>query len=158
MKFTDIETIIIIALIAIIGLVYCISIIKMNNKIKSLTTKLDDKGTDKPTDSFVQIEKNRFIIENYKKINEMIDYFVKEAAERYIIFNVPDPEDYINSKKQNEMVNYIYGSLVRQMTPSVLNMIECTNNIRSQKDLQEFLLLHIKIYVLGYVVNKNKPL
>ena len=67
-------------------------------------------------------------------------------------------EKYINSKESEEMINYISSMVKLNMTPEIRELIGLVRVINSEKDLDDYLNLKIKIYVLAVIVNVNKPL
>lgn len=102
------------------------------------------------------LDQDKSIVE---RVDLLIDEIIKKAADTYMILNVNfNKEKYINSKESEEMINYISFMVKLNMTPEIRELIGLVRVINSEKDLDDYLNLKIKIYVLAVIVNVNKPL
>lgn len=111
----------------------------------------------------VSVDRLKLLLDQDKSIVErvdlLIDEIIKKAADTYMILNVNfNKEKYINSKESEEMINYISFMVKLNMTPEIRELIGLVRVINSEKDLDDYLNLKIKIYVLAVIVNVNKPL
>lgn len=111
----------------------------------------------------VSVDRLKLLLDQDKSIVErvdlLIDEIIKKAADTYMILNVNfNKEKYINSKESEEMINYISSMVKLNMTPEIRELIGLVRVINSEKDLDDYLNLKIKIYVLAVIVNVNKPL
>ena len=92
-------------------------------------------------------------------IDNMIDDIIKRAADRYMILNINFKDlPYVTEKDADELTKYIFGSLKMDMTDTVRETIGILHNVSTEKQLDDFLKLRIKMYVLAIVVKTNQTI
>lgn len=99
-------------------------------------------------------------LEDYiNKIESIIDDLIKRSVETYMILNVSyNNEKYINSEETEQMRNYVFLSVKNNMTDEITSLISTIHVINNESDLDDYLNLKIKLYILAVVVDINKPL
>lgn len=119
-------------------------------------------GKKNKKENHVSIKRLKLILNQdniIEKVDSLVDEIIKKAADTYMILNVNyDKEKYINSDESELMSKYIKSMVKLNMTPEIRELIGLVRVINSDKDLDDYLNLKIKIYVLAIMVNINKPL
>jgi hypothetical protein len=91
------------------------------------------------------------------KINSCIDQFIENAANMYTLLKLSqDPNHYITEDMQKEMSSYILGSVKKNMTEDILSLISMIYVINSPEDIDDYLNIRIKLYILSFMVNYNQ--
>lgn len=106
-------------------------------------------------------EKIKILLEkdSIENIDNMVDEIIKRSADRYMILNVNFKElPYITERDTDELTKYIFGSVKMDMTDTVEETIGLIHNISTEKQLDDFLNLRIKMYVLALLVKTNQTI
>lgn len=145
-------------IISAIGLIVIIIIgsvliVLIHNIAKKVTSTKKEANTE-------MIKKLELILSQENiidKIDGLVDDLIKKAANIYIILNFGfDKEKYIISTESEEMSLYIKAMIKKNMSPEIRSLIGIIRNIESEKDLDDYLDLKIKLYVIAVVVDKNQ--
>ena len=151
----NIDTIVVLIYFTLITIALFIGLIYI---IKSLTTKENDNIV--PIDNG-SVEKIKILMEkdSIQKIDDLVDALISNAVDKYMILNVNfDREKYLKQEEQEQLSQYVYGMVIKNMTKSVLDTIGLIYDISTDEKLKEFLDIRIKIYVLAIIVNQNKDI
>lgn len=105
------------------------------------------------------VDKIKILLEDkaLEKIDDVIDGLIKAAVDRYMVLNVNfNTEAYLNDDSIKELTLYTFGSVKKNMTPTVIGLIGLINDISTEEKLDEYLELKIKMYLLAVVVKTNQ--
>ena len=92
-----------------------------------------------------------------ENIDTMVDGFISNAGDMYTLLKLSQNQThYISEEIKNEMTSYIFGTVKKNMTPTVRQIIGLIHNVDNEEDLDKYLDLRIKMYVLNYMVNYNQ--
>lgn len=146
---------IIIPLIAVMVLYTILAVILLYNVLKKKPTAATSVKKEISEERLKLILSNDNIID---KINNIIDKLISDAADMYMILNVNYKQDhYINADETETMKLYIYGTVKKNMTDSIKEMISLIYDISDDKKLEDLLLFRIKIYMISVIVNNHTP-
>ena len=107
------------------------------------------------------LEKSKVLLEDdaIKKINNILDEFIKDASIIYLMFvRGSNKEYYLNESEQTKLAEYIFLSVKRKMTVEIRMLLGIINVIESEKDLDDIIKLKIKIHILDLAVEINQPI
>ena len=92
-----------------------------------------------------------------ENIDTMVDGFISNAGDMYTLLKLSQNQThYISEEIKNEMTSYIFGTVKKNMTPTVRQIIGLIHNVDEEEELDKYLDLRIKMYVLNYMVNYNQ--
>ena len=132
----------------IVNIIILLYLVFLNKPKKQEIVKKDDNT-----------EKIKLLLENksLEKINDVVEGIIKESVDRYMILNVNyDTDAYLNEATINELSLYTFGMVKNNMTPAVRELIGLTHDISTEDKLDDLLKLHIKMYILAFVVKTNQ--
>ena len=124
--------------------------------------KIQDNPEVLPDNDMSRIEKIKIITQEKGKavddINELIDKFITDAANIYIIMELGKDTgiNYLNSAGINTMTTYIYGTVIRNMSDRVVDTIKLIYNVKNKEDLDNILNIRIKLYMINFTIDYNK--
>ena len=110
------------------------------------------------------VERNPEIIkiilnkDSFEDVNNLIDSFIKDAIQLYRILNVVVEETYLNKDTLKEMEAYVYQTVMKKMSPDIINVISMFYVIESHKDIEDIIKLRIKLHLIQNAVSQNKPI
>lgn len=143
----------------VLSLIICIFILIMTGFITGyILYKLGAKSV-KIEDPKNSGDRLKILLEDncVDKINSCIDQFIENAANMYTLLKLSqDPNHYITEDMKNEMSNYILASVKKNMTEDVLSLLSMIFVINSDKDIEDYLNIRIKLYILTFMVNYNQ--
>ena len=125
------------------------------------TDKSKNNDNDNKKENKISTEKVKILLDekSVEKVDEYINALIKSSADTYMILNVNfNPESYLNSEKVEELSNYIFATIKKNLTDASKEVIGLVYNIDTEEKINELLQLKIKIYVLAITVSNNKPL
>lgn len=92
----------------------------------------------------------------FDKVNNLIDSFIKEASDYYTILALSsNSTHYLNEAETEKMQKYIYGTVKKNMTDEVKDVISTVYNIDSDEKLNSLLNLRINMHVINFIRNYN---
>lgn len=116
-------------------------------------TKIEDKTQKSYVELLMQME------DPYQKVNGIIDSFIDEASNNYLIFSGHTREDYMNQEFVEEYEKYVIAFLQKNMSPTVRDTIGLCYNIKDNEgELYRILKLRTKLYLIGKVSENNVSL
>ena len=104
------------------------------------------------------IESMRLILQEdyFKKVVEMFDSFISLAGENYLVFVLSSNSNhYLTEKETEQMMSYIFGMVKKNITDEVKDVLSTIYNINSDEDIDEFLNIRIKLYIIGFIKQYN---
>lgn len=144
----------------IINLISLIAIVLIGFALIVQTQIISKRATSTKKEANTEVKKLELILSQENivdKIDGLVDDLIKKAANIYIILNFGfDKEKYIISTESEEMSLYIKAMVKKNITPEIRSLIGLIRNIESEKDLDDYLNLKIKLYVIAVVVDKNQ--
>lgn len=144
----------------IINLISLIAIVLIGFVLIVQTQIISKRATSTKKEANTEVKKLELILSQENivdKIDGLVDDLIKKAANIYIILNFGfDKEKYIISTESEEMSLYIKAMVKKNITPEIRSLISLIRNIESEKDLDDYLDLKIKLYVIAVVVDKNQ--
>lgn len=141
-------------LLVLIGIVV---IIILYNKNKKLSTK----NIHIPNRTYTEEIKILLNTENViEKINNLLNDKIKEAADRYMIFNVRfNGEDaYLPQDTVDEMSKYVFGTVRSNITPAMRELIGLIYDVETDERLDSLIDINVKMYMLNEIVKTNKDI
>lgn len=115
-------------------------------------------------DKYINIIVRKYVLDvdkNIKNTNydesktiEHLDYIIDEALTEYVLLNIK-PKDiyYINSKIENEIVNYLKTEVPKRLSKTLITHLSFIYN---NDYVGEFIGKHIYMTVLEYVLKYNQ--
>lgn len=150
MIYEIIITTIISIILILLMLLFCYisySIYKENKKIENKDTKDSSKEID------IILQSDDIV----NKVNKLIDDLIENASNIYTILTIDSSDDgkYINSTASDQMAEYIFQTIKKNMTFSIFNTIKLVYVINDEKDLDDLLKLRIKLFMINIIINNN---
>ena len=95
-----------------------------------------------------------------EKINNLLNDKIKEAADRYMIFNVRfNGEDaYLPQDTVDEMSKYVFGTVRSNITPAMRELIGLIYDVETDERLDSLIDINVKMYMLNEIVKTNKDI
>ena len=160
-SFLDMFTLVSIALIVILlgGI-----IIYILRELKDLSDEvLDLKLFPKKQSSKTSIEEVRILLSDDKivdKINGVLNSLIKDAADRYMLFEVGfnGTDAYIPSKSSDEMEKYIYGTVRSNITSATRDLLGLIYDVSTEEKLNNVIELAVKMYMIDILVKTNQSI
>lgn len=121
------------------------------NKPKKSTNKSDD----------VNIDTIRLLFEknSIETIDSILDSMITDSANYYkTLVLSQDETQYITPEEIDKMSLYIFGMTMKRMSDNVINCLKLSHKIESQKDLEELIQFRIKLYMIVFASEYNRPL
>ena len=150
MIYEIIITVIICIVLMLLPLLLCYTFYDINKKNKKIENK-DIKDPSKEIDIILQSD------DIVNKVNKLIDDLIINASNIYTILTIDSSDDgkYINSSVSDQMAEYIFQTIKKNMTFSIFNTIKLVYVINDEKDLDNLLKLRIKLYMINIIINNN---
>lgn len=104
------------------------------------------------------IDSVRLILQDdyYQKVIALIDSFINTAGENYLVFALSSNSNhYLTEKETEQMMNYIFGMVKKNITQEVKDAISTVYNIESEDNIDELLNIRIKLYIIGFITQYN---
>ena len=90
------------------------------------------------------------------KVNALIDDIITHASTYYQILQLTKTEyQYINEAETEKMTKYIYATTMNSMTPAVISTIRTIYRVDTQKELEDFVMLRVKMFMINFRTNFN---
>lgn len=93
----------------------------------------------------------------FDRINELIDSFIQNAIDNYTVFALSSNSNhYLNEKETEIMTKYVFGSVKRNMTADVIEVIKTVYTIGDdEKRLNDLLNVRIKLHMINFIREYN---
>lgn len=99
------------------------------------------------------LEKNDII----GKVDSIVDSFINESANMYRVLSLTkNQNNYIKEHEISEMTNYIFLSVKKNMTTVILTLISLVHVIENDEELDKYLNIRIKLYMINFVTQYNQ--
>lgn len=126
--------------------------IKENNKKEIETVEHPDNT-----------EKIKILLSDDKivdKINGVLNSLIKDAADRYMLFEVGfnGIDAYIPSKSSDEMEKYIYGTVRSNITSATRDLLGLIYDVSTEEKLNNVIELAVKMYMIDILVKTNQSI
>lgn len=145
MNSYNITIIILLSLILIVFIIWVIA---------DLATKLDNIDVNELSNQEIDI---LIQDDSIDKINNILDTHIKNAGSNYISLTINYSEDiYITEALGEEMSEYIFQSVKKNMTPATIKLLSLIYTIDSEEQLDEILKFRIKLFMITEIVRLNQ--
>jgi uncharacterized protein YbcI len=107
------------------------------------------------------IDKLHILLEDksIEKINSVIDSYIDEIANTYILMILAtDDRQYINTEEQEKMLKYIRYTSLKNLSQDMKDLIGIVYKVESNKDIEEYINLKCKVYMINFIVDFNKEI
>lgn len=90
------------------------------------------------------------------KTDKLIDDHIKNAAGIFQVMDLAQQNmEYIDSKEQEKMEKYIFGSVLKNMTPETISLLKVTHVLNSYDDVKDLISIRVKLFMLNFTTEFN---
>ena len=130
------------------------------NTINYLVLLKDNKKRKPSNKKPASVENIKILIEkdSIENINIFFDNLIREYITRYKILNGFTDESYVTTDMMTEIHQYVKGSIIKNMTPSIRSTLGLIYNVSTNEALEETIDIRIKLNVIAEVIDQNQPI
>lgn len=97
--------------------------------------------------------------DSVEKINNILDTHIRNASNNYMSLTVNYNNDiYITDAIQKEMSEYIFLSVKKNMTKTMIDTLSLIYVINAEEDINEILRFRIKLFMITEIVKTNQDI
>ena len=96
--------------------------------------------------------------DSIEDINIFFDNLIREYITRYKILNGFTDESYVTTDMMSELHQYVRGSIIKNMTPSIRSTLGLIYNVSTDEALKETIGIRVKLNVIAEVIDQNQPI
>lgn len=119
-----------------------------------------DKKRKSSNNKSTSAENIKILIEkdSIENINIFFDNLIREYITRYKILNGFTDESYVTTDMMSELHQYVRGSIIKNMTPSIRSTLGLIYNVSTDEALKETIGIRVKLNVIAEVIDQNQPI
>lgn len=109
----------------------------------------------------VNIDKLHILLEDksIEKINNVINDYIEDISNTYTLMVIAAKDiQYINTEEQEKMLKYISYTALKNLSQDMKDLISIVQNIESYKDIEDYINLKCKIYMINFIIMYNKEI
>lgn len=97
--------------------------------------------------------------DSVERINNILDTHIRNASNNYMSLTVSyTNEIYITDAMQKEMSEYIFQTVKKNMTQTMIDALSLIYVINTEEDLNEILIFRIKLFMITEIVKTNQEI